>query len=99
MDPQLAEILGPVFAILGMGSMILIGIKMRYTHLRHTRYGQVGQQEIERLSEDVASLRDDYRMLREEFVDLYERVEFTERVLAQGKADKDVDALPRGERN
>ena len=96
MDPQLAEILGPVAAILGVGSMILIGIKMRYTHLRHTRSGQVGQQEMERLNEDVSGLRDDFRMLREEFVDLYERVEFTERVLAQGKAGKDVDALPRG---
>jgi hypothetical protein len=96
MDPVIADVLGPVLALLGVGSMILIGMKMRYTHLRHTRTGQVGQQETERLSEDVAGLRDDCRMLREEFVDLYERVEFTERVLAQGKADKDVDALPRG---
>jgi len=99
MDPQLAEIFGPVLAILGMGSMILIGIKMRYTHLRHTRSGQVGQGEMDRLSDDVAGLRDDVRMLREELVDLYERVEFTERVLAQGKADKNRDALPRGEQH
>ena len=99
MDPQLAEIVGPVLALLGFGGMILIGMKMRYTHLRQTRSGQIGQDEMDRLSEDVAGLRDDIRMLREEFVDLYERVEFTERVLAQGKADKDRDALPRGERH
>jgi hypothetical protein len=100
MDPQLAEIFGPVLAILGVGSMILIGVKMRYTHLRHTRHSQLGQEDVERLNDDVASLREDFRMLREEFVDLYERVEFTERVLAQGKGGNGgMDALPRGERH
>jgi hypothetical protein len=96
MDPAIAEVIGPVLAILGLGSMILIGLKMRYTHLRHTRHPQVEQEAMERLTEDVAGLRDDVRILREEFVDLYERVEFAERVLTRGRADGDVERLPGG---
>jgi len=98
MDPEIVYHLGPVLGILGIGSMILIAIKMRYTHLRHTRAGQVGQDELER-REDVASLHDEVRALREQLVDVSERLEFTERVLIQGKArDEDSDALPRPER-
>ncbi len=100
MDPSVADAIGPVVAILGVGSMILIGMKMRYTHLRHTRHSQVGQEDVERLTEDMARLRDEVRVLREEFVELFERVEFAERVLTRGKAaDGNLDALPRGERH
>jgi len=96
MDPQVLEIVGPVVAILGIGSMILIGIKMRYTHLRDTRHQQVGLEELERLAEDIERLRDEVRLLREESADMSERLEFTERVLSRGKAaERDSDALPR----
>ncbi len=54
-----------------------------------------GQEQLERLTDDVARLRDEVRVLREESVDVYERLEFTERVLTRGKgADRDLDALP-----
>lgn len=91
MDPEIAFVIGPIVGILGVGGMILLAIKMRYTHLRHTRVGQVGQEDLERLGEDVAGLRDELHGLREQFVDLSERLEFTERVLVQGKA-KDEDS-------
>jgi hypothetical protein len=39
MPPELAESIGPVLAILGVGSMILVGMKLRYSHLRESRLG------------------------------------------------------------
>ena len=96
MDPAVLEILGPVFALTGIGTMILIGMKMRYTHLRHSKLEKGAGQEVEQLTEAVDSLRDEVRELREGMVDLYERVEFTERMLTQGQAKGDQGALPGG---
>lgn len=95
MNPEIVYVLGPVLGILGVGSMVLIAIKMRYAHLRQTGADRVGREEVERLREDVASLHAVVSALREEFVDVCERLEFTERVLIQGKVtDQDADALP-----
>jgi hypothetical protein len=96
MDPAVAEILGPVFALTGMGTMILIGMKMRYTHLRHTKLAKGAGQEVEQLADAVDSLRDEVRELREGMVDLHERVEFAERMLTRGRAEGDQGALPAG---
>ena len=96
MPPELAEAIGPVLAILGAGSMVLIGMKIRYNHLRQTRLGQGGQEEMERLTEDVATLRDEVRLLRQDSAEMYERIEFAERLLTQGRAE-DADPPP-GER-
>ncbi|MDH3290932.1 MAG: hypothetical protein OEO20_13285 [Gemmatimonadota bacterium] len=87
MPPGLAEAIGPVLAIFGVGSMILIGMKIRYTHLRQTRLGQGGQEEMEHLTEDVATLHDEVRLLRQDFAEMYERVEFAERLLTRGQAE------------
>ena len=54
MDPAIAEILGPVTAILGLGTMILIGVKLRYSHKEKMRLGEGGSAETGRLGEDVA---------------------------------------------
>ncbi len=87
MDPVIAEVLGPVTAILGLGSMILIGVKLRYSHKEKMLLGEGGPAETGRLGEDVAVLRDEVRLLREGFAELYERVEFAERLLTKGRAD------------
>jgi hypothetical protein len=94
MDPAVVEVLGPVAALTGIGAMILIGMKMRYSHLRHTKLAKGGGQEVEQLTEAVDSLRDEVRELREGMVDLYERVEFTERMLTRGQAEGGKGALP-----
>jgi hypothetical protein len=96
-DPAIAEVVGPIFAILGLGSMILIGIKMRYTHLQRMKQHQVGGEDLERLAEGVSNLREDVRQLREEYVELYERVDFAERVLTKGKVEGGPEALPGGQ--
>lgn len=87
MDPAIAEILGPVTAILGLGTMILIGVKLRYSHKEKMRLGEGGSGVTERLGEDVAVLRDEVRLLREDFAEMYERLEFAERLLTKGRAD------------
>lgn len=96
MDPAVADVIGPVLALLGIGSMVLIGMKMRYTHLQRTRPMASAPEDVERLTEAVETLRDDVRILRDEVVELSERVDFTERVLTRGKSvDAGLDALPR----
>jgi len=90
MPPGLADAIGPVFAILGIGSMILIGMKIRYNHVRQTRFGQGAQEDVDRLAEDVATLHDEVRLLRQDFAELYERIEFAERLLTRGQG-QDAD--------
>jgi len=80
-------------AILGIGSMILIGMKIRYNHLRETRFGQGAQADVDRLTEDVATLHDEVRLLRQDFSELYERIEFAERLLTRGQV-QDADRPP-----
>ena len=63
MYPHILEVLAPVFALLGLGGAILIGMKMRYNHLRRTRVSGSGQQDVERLADAVDTLRDEVRLL------------------------------------
>jgi hypothetical protein len=94
MPPELAEAIGPVLAIIGVGSMVLIGMKLRYSHLRETRPGGGVKEEREQLIDAVTSLRDEVRTLREEFGELYERVEFAERLLTRGRANGELGPSP-----
>ncbi len=87
MDPVIVEVIGPVFAILGLGGMILGGLKLRYSHKEKMRLGEGGSGVTERLGEDVAVLRDEVRLLREDFAEMYERLEFAERLLTKGRTD------------
>ena len=89
MDPAIAESIGPVLAILGVGSMILIGVKLRFSHKEKMRLGEGGSAETQRLEEEVATLRDEVHGMREGFAELYERVEFAERLLTKGRAEGD----------
>jgi hypothetical protein len=87
MPPGLADAIGPVFAILGIGSMVLIGMKLRYSHLRQMRLGQGGREDVGRLAEDVTAMRDELQLMRQDIGDLYERIEFAERLLARSEAE------------
>ncbi len=81
MLPELLEIVGPIVGLTTVGIMVLIGMKLRYSHLRDTRSGSIASQEVEHLAETVGDLRDEVRLLRQEYAGLNERVEFTERLL------------------
>ena len=69
------------------GGAILIGMKMRYSHIEETRLGGAAQDEVEQLTETVDNLRAEVLALRDEFVDLNERVDFTERLLERPKTE------------
>ncbi len=83
MSPDVVELIAPVLALTGVGAMVLIGMKMRYTHLQRTRHGGGGE-DVARLTENVETLREEVRMLRGEYLELHERVDFAERVLTRG---------------
>lgn len=82
------DVLGGLIGVIGAtsaGVIILVGLKMRFNHkfrMRETPGGEV----TERLTEAVEQLHDEIRLMREEFADLDERVDFTERMLSQGKS-------------
>jgi hypothetical protein len=80
-----------VIALLGVGSFVLIAMKMRYSHLRDTKHAP-GREDLDRLAQAVELLHDDVRVVRDEIVELGERVDFAERVLAHGRPD---DEPPR----
>ncbi len=99
MGPDILEFLVPLFAFIGLGSAILIGMKMRYTHIERTRTTGSGQQDVERMADAVDTLRDEVQLLRDQHLELNERMDFTERLLERPKsADADLDALP-GQQN
>ncbi len=90
---EMLEILAPFFALIGFGGAVLIGMKMRYRHLERTRLGGGAQEDVKRLADTVDSLRAEVGLLRDGFLELNERVEFTERLLERPKAaeaDSDV---------
>jgi hypothetical protein len=70
--------------------MILIGMKLRYTHKERTRLGGTSQKDVEQLTDTVKGLRDEVQVLRDGFLELHERVEFAERLLERPKADSEV---------
>lgn len=86
MDPALAEVLGPVFALTALGTFILIGIKMRFTH-KYRMLNRENPEQVERLTEAVQALHEDVRVMRDEMLELHERMDFAERMLTSGKEE------------
>ncbi len=94
MSPEILELLAPFFALIGFGGAILIGMKMRYSYLERTRLGSGAQQDVERLADAEDKLRSEVGLLRDGFLELNERVEFTERLLERPRStEADSDAL------
>ena len=86
-------VLGTIAGILAIcGVLTLIGMKIRLDAKIRLQQG-APREEIERLTDLVEGLRDEVRLLRDEFGELHERVDFAERVLSRGTgepADKRV---------
>ena len=89
MSPAIIEVLGPVIALLGLGGFVLMGVKLRYSHKEKMLLGEGGSAETERLADEVATLREAVQGMREDYAELYERVEFAERLLTKGRAEGD----------
>ena len=90
MPPEVIEFIAPVIGVTSAGIIVLVGLKMRFNHKFRMRETPGGE-DTERLTEAVEQLHDEMRLMREEFADLDERVDFTERMLSQGKS-RDVIA-------
>ena len=85
MTPAAIEALAAIIGTTSIGIIVLVGLKMRFNHKFRMRE-RLGGEDTERLAEAVEQLHDEVRLMREEFADLDERVDFTERMLSQGKS-------------
>ena len=85
MDPAIIGVFIPIIAL--SGGAILIGLKMRYSHLENTRVSG-GREEVEHLADGVDNLRAELELLRDEFHKLDERMDFTERLLEPPKTEE-----------
>jgi len=81
-----------VVAISGMVAGVLVMCAIVWGLVEHAkaRYRQKGSDPL--LAGDVAALRDRVDLLQQQLVEAQERIEFAERLLAQGRPD---NALPR----
>ena len=84
MTPDAIEALAAIMGMTSFGILVLVGIKMRFNHKLRMREMPTG--ENEHLTEAVEQLQGEVRLMREEFTDLHERVDFTERILSEGRA-------------
>jgi hypothetical protein len=87
MDPILAEAIAPFLAIFGVGTMVLIGMKLRYNYKARIAEQTGSSGDVDRIANAVGDLIDEVQSLRDGLADLNERMEFTERLLTQGRAN------------
>ena len=92
MTPQVTEMIGMVLTMGMIGSFVLIGIRMRIQAKKPGVQGDL--EDIERLSDAVEGLTEQVRVLSDECSDLGERVDFTERLLIQGRAPSTEAVTP-----
>ena len=85
MAADVLAIVMPIISVIGV--FTLIGMKMRYSHLNLTRGSGSERQGEEHLAAAVDSLRSEVELMREEFRDLNERVDFAERLLERPKTE------------
>ena len=83
MPPDVIGGLVAVAGMMGVGTMILIGLKMRFNHKLRMRQ-DTRPLEVERLTDLVEAFHDEMRATREEVSELHERMDFAERMLSNG---------------
>ena len=82
MGPEVGQTLGILIPLLAVtGSFVLIGFKGWANHQLRMREAPGGDNE--HLTEAVQQLSDEMGTMREAFVELQERVDFTERMLSE----------------
>lgn len=92
MPPQVFEAIVAVTALLGIGSFVLIGMKMRYQYKAKMLEQPKSGADMERLADAMDSIYEQTRALRDDIGELQERLDFHERLLTRSK-DGDEDAL------
>ncbi len=85
MPPDIIEFIAPLMGVTSVGIMILIGMKMRLSAKVKLQQGSKGE-ELDRLTDAVEGLTEEIRMLRDEYGELHDRMDFAERLLVRGKS-------------
>ena len=88
MPPELAESIGPVLAMISIGTFVLIAMKMRYAFKARQLESPKRSDDFERLTEALDGLYEQTRTLHEELVELQERLDFHERLLTGPKEER-----------
>ena len=86
MPVEIAELVVPLIAVILLGGMGLAGFKSWLTY-RARKMGSIDSADVEQLAEAVDNLRQQAELMREDFSELNERVEFTERMLSRGSEE------------
>lgn len=73
-------------ALVSVGAFTVMGMKVWYKH-RGEGTNQIGIDDFERLADAVESLHEQTALMQEEMQELHERIDFTERVLSQGRVN------------
>ena len=87
MPTELIDVIAPVMVLTTIGTIFLIGMKMRLSAKVQLQQGSKSE-DVERLADAVDGLHEEVRMLREEYAELHERMDFAERMLATGQSRK-----------
>ena len=87
MPTELIDVIAPVMVLTTLGTIFLIGMKMRLSAKVQLQQGSKSE-DVERLADAVDGLHEEVRMLREEYTELHERMDFAERMLSTGKPPK-----------
>lgn len=87
MPPDVAGALVAIVGVVSVGTMILIGMRMRFIHKMQNREKP---EQFEQIHDALDALHDENRSLREDVAELQERLDFHERLLTQPK-DERVD--------
>jgi len=85
MPPDLFEGIMAVTVIITLGSLVLVGMKMRYQYKSKTLGKPQTTEDVERLTEAVEGLYERTDSLHEEVVELHERVDLHERLVTKSK--------------
>jgi len=87
MPPDVAGALVAVLGVVSVGTLVLIGMRMRFMHKIESRNKP---DELEQINDALDVLHEDNRSLREDVAELQERLDFHERLLTQPR-DERVD--------
>ncbi|UCG85395.1 MAG: hypothetical protein JSW71_15870 [Gemmatimonadota bacterium] len=87
MPPDIAGGLVAVLGVVSIGTLVLIGMRMRFIHKMQSRDKT---DEIEQVSDALDALHEQTRLLREDLSELQERMDFHERLLTQPRHRADT---------